>query len=164
MTRGDIYEVIEDSHDFSIYSARFMNEGDFDADELKVSYVAGRYWRDAAGYVMDFVKMLESFGAKTGVIEDWEWETNYYYFTVGEDFKRNYFSARFKELVKSVSEMTLDDFATKSQGKMVELLQDDFGDGIYYNGSFYDLDLFIREYLKEGVKYWIGNHVIGMYI
>ena len=164
MTRGDIYEVIEDSPDFSIYSARFMNENDFDADELKVSYVAERHWRDAAGYVMDFVKMLESFGAKTGVIEDWEWETNYYYFTVGEDFKRNYFSARFKELVKSVSEMTIDDFATKSQGRLVELLQDDFGDGVYYNGSFYDIDLFIREHLKEGVKYWIGNHVIGMYM
>ena len=113
---------------------------------------------------MDFVKMLESFGAKTGVIEDWEWETNYYYFTVGEDFKRNYFSARFNEFVKNVSEMTIDDFATKSQGRLVELLQDDFGDGVYYNGSLYDIDLFIREHLKEGVKYWIGNHVIEMCI
>ena len=56
--------------------------------------------------------------------------------------------------------MTLEEFSTSDPFSLRRAIRNNCEDAVYYDYMFLPLDDFIREYMKEGTEYYVGNVVL----
>lgn len=91
-------------------------------------------------------------GAETAAEELNEGEFPYVVLT--QDIARKYFAPRLQTLKDMMQDMTIDDFIDNGY-KIKQLTEDPYGDAVYWNGSFYTLDYFMRN--VGNAKVYFGN-------
>lgn len=163
MGRRYIYEA-SDNIDF----IGGMGEEDFyeNLSALSVDYVADMDPEDQKTLRESFAEQLKSHGATVKLITvDPPAEFPEGVLAVShlnDTFKKNYFCDRYKEMKKLAESITLSQFAIDSSNftlyKLKKSISDDYDDVVYLNGSYYNLDYFIRN--ADGKKtYYLGNVV-----
>lgn len=152
MSRGYIYEIATNPEelgcmDESDFYEMAGNAADFFADVDK---------EDAAEDAKNFVKMFGKHSAETeeGSENGGPW------FVLTDDVRRSFFQKRLEELQALVKNMTIDKFALEYPHELQHTVHNRYGDAVYLNSVFYDLDYFIRECAQSGVRYYVGNVVL----
>jgi len=76
-----------------------------------------------------------------------------------EGFKESYFTEKFFKLKEAVQELTLEDFIkdTLKVWEIKNLIDKKYGRYIYSGSMWMTIDEFIRYYMEEGKKYYIGS-------
>lgn len=102
--------------------------------------------------VKDLVQRFAAYGATTGTEELDEEKIPYAFLT--QEVAKKYFAPRLQTLKDMISDMTVDDFIDNGY-KIKQLVEDPYGDAVYWNGSFYTFDYFMRN--VGNAKVYFGN-------
>lgn len=150
MTRGTIFEISDTIEDLfsmtetELYDALGRSEFDYLSDIDDPSYV-----------ITALLERFKMAGMTIGLESDGDLEIPYFILDV--ESKKRYFKDCFEKFKSFTQDLTLDDFATKSQWELKMLINDEYGDAVasFGYGTFITLDAFVRE-AKPG-KYFIGK-------
>lgn len=76
-----------------------------------------------------------------------------------KEFKEKYFKERFEQLKEIVKCISLKEFIeeTLKVWEIENLINKKYGTYIYHNEIWISMDDFVREYMEEGKKYYIGT-------
>lgn len=154
MARGYIFEIANNSNKEILNT---MDESDFySMCGYMLDYVENVSDDERIMVVSDFLsKLLEKYGFEAGE----ESSTGNFFFVISNEARQNYFAKRYEAVKKYVGKMTLEEFS-KSVIELQNMIDDDCGDAVYFNGTFYhSFDHFIRN-AKLNKKYYIGNIVL----
>lgn len=150
MGRGYIYEI---SDNLDLYPIRYMHTDDLLTHSHEFDYVQEMDCKnpyEASG----IIDILKQYGIQCDVIKD-EDNEDVLTFTITQEAKHNYFRPRLQQLENIVDNMTLPDFS-KSIDSLQNLINDQYGDAVYFNNCFYTFDEFMRS-AAPGSKFYIGN-------
>lgn len=100
----------------------------------------------------DLVQRFVAYGAETGT-EELD-EGDFPYAVLTKEVARKYFAPRLQTLKDMISDITVDGFIDNGY-KIKQLVEDPYGDAVYWNGSFYTLDYFMRNI--GDAKVYFGN-------
>lgn len=148
MARGYLYVVntdVNESMDVSEVELYNLTGHQFD-------YVENMPEKESGELVKDLVQRFAAYGAETGTEKLDEREFPYAVLT--QDVARKYFAPRLQTLKDMIPDMTVDDFIDNGY-KIKQLVEDLYGDAVYWNGSFYTLDYFMRN--VGNAKVYFGN-------
>lgn len=148
MARGYLYVVntdVNESMDVSEVELYNLTGHQFD-------YVENMPEKESGELVKDLVQRFAAYGAETGTEELNEGEFPYVVLT--QDIAREYFKPRLQALKDLVQDMTIDDFIGNGF-EIGQLIEDPYDDAVYWNGSFYTLDYFMRN--VGNAKVYFGN-------
>lgn len=152
MERVFIYEICSDITNIGNMTENYFNDmlGYGSNNFLSIGQPEERAIRNG------FIEVLKKHGAQYGTGKAGAEEIPWVIFS--QETKGNYFRERFEKMKQLAGGMTLDQFSeSKEEVKHLKLIIDDeFGDAVYFNSSFYTLDDFIRD-VEPGMKYFIGN-------
>ena len=147
MGRGYVFEI---SDNIELYPLGSMNADTLNSFESELTSEC-EYFSDENDsnnikiLINEFINILSSAGIE--ILEPIDDNTqNCRYFRVSIRAKKNYFQNRFNMLRENITNLTLKDFATNPGkcDKLSSLINDEYGDAVMLNGSFYTLDSFIR--------------------
>lgn len=148
MARGYLYVVNTDENE----SMRVSEEELYNLTGHQFDYVENMPEKESKELVEDLMKKFAAYGAETGTEELNEGEFPYVVLT--QDIARKYFAPRLQTLKDMMQDMTIDDFIDNGY-KIKQLTEDPYGDAVYWNGSFYTLDYFMRN--VGNAKVYFGN-------
>ncbi len=148
MARGYLYVVNTDEN-----AAMNVSEEElYDLARHQFDYVENLPGKESGELVKDLVQRFAAYGAETGTEKLDEGEFPYVVLT--QDVARKYFAPRLQTLKDLMQDMTVDDFIDNSY-KIKQLTEDPYGSAVYWNGSFYTLDHFMRN--VGNAKVYLGN-------
>ena len=166
MSRGYIYEISD-----NIDTVGNMDQSDFyeSISALEVDFVANIPENQQAELREAFIQMLKSCGAVIRLVTDTDPEefSDGVYAVTGlkKKKKKNFFYDRFKRMKQLAESITLTQFAIDSNDKrslplyhLKKAIEEDYGDMVYLNSSWYTVDYFIRT-ADPNRTYYIGNVV-----
>lgn len=150
--RGFIYEFNSKAKNVGC-----MDETDFfeeNNDGFNFAYNVNK--TSAEELVSEMLQHLKNKGAEIGK------DKGNTFIRIDEDFKKRYFSERFTALGEVVANLTLDEFSRgTSDYRLTSLIDNDYADCAYYNGSIYTFDSFIKK-MVPGYRYYVGAKVVMM--
>ena len=166
MGRGYMYEIEEQIHHIGA-----MDESDFyeEIPALHIDYVQNMSLENQELIRDSFSFTLQSHGASVKSVtpdasdKDLFPHGVYAISNLSEAFKRNFFAERFNTMKKLAAEITLDQFASNASNDIARYLlekaiTDEYGDMVYYQGTYYTVDYFIRN-ADPTKTYYLGNVV-----
>ena len=152
MSRGYLYVVntktdgsMDESMNVSEDELYYLSGSEFD-------YIENISKENSDILVNDLINRFAAYGAETGTEELDEGEFPYVVLT--QDVVRKYFAPRLQTLKDMMPDMTVDDFIENGY-KIKQLIEDPYGDAVYWNGLFHKFDYFMRN--VEDVKVYLGN-------
>lgn len=148
MARGYLYVVNTDEN----ASMDVSEEELYNLTGHQFDYVENMPEKESKELVEDLMKKFAAYGAETCTEELNEGEFPYVVLT--QDIARKYFAPRLQTLKDMMQDMTIDDFIDNGY-KIKQLVEDSYGDAVYWNGSFYTLDYFMRN--VGNAKVYFGN-------
>ena len=166
MARGYIYEISDNLNDYWL--------GNMNSDMLSADYAPAHFeycsdvirYQDDPDEIKDFIKSMQKYGFRTGVIKDPENESvEIPWFEASNFGKRNYFRNRLNRAREALNQISLDQFSgidtsistdSPSLTTIINEIRNDSEDAVYFNTAFEIMDDFIRN-LRPDVKYYIGN-------
>lgn len=148
MARGYLYVVNTDEN----ASMDVSEEELYNLTGHQFDYVENMPEKESKELVEDLMKKFAAYGAETCTEEMNEGEFPYVFLT--RDIARKYFAPRLQTLKDMIPDMTVDDLIDNGY-KIKQLVEDPYGDAVYWNGSFYTLDYFMRN--VGNAKVYFGN-------
>lgn len=145
--RGFIYEVSDSPND--IFS---MEEDDFLGltSMLGCSMVKKIPDEQLESMKRVFTKLFSEYGASDYSVDS---------LTLTDSTKKNFFFNRFCQFRKTVETMTLEDFAESDPYAVRELLENSYGDMVFYNSDLFPLDRWVRN-APVNTTLYLGNVII----
>ena len=148
MARGYLYVVNTDEN-----AAMNVSEEElYDLAGHQLDYVSNLSAEESKELTTDLIKRFAAYGAKTGTEELNEGEFPYAVLT--KKVARKYFAPRLQTLKDMIPDITVDGFIDNGY-KIKQLVEEPYGDAVYWNGSFYTLDYFMRN--VGNAKVYFGN-------
>lgn len=144
MARGFIYEISTDKDTIGC-----MTENDF----YEQRGINAAYFENTKddGIVEQFLEELQTAGFKV------DFDKKRFYRTM--DAVKNYFKERYEKFMEEAETLTLYDFTDSDvAARLSSLIKDNYSDAVMCDGTFYDLDSFIRD--MGGETYYVGNVVL----
>lgn len=148
MARGYLYVVNTDENE----SMRVSEEELYNLTGHQFDYIENLPDEKSETLVKDLVQRFAAYGATTGTEEMDERKISYAFLT--QEIARKYFAPRLQTLKDMIPDMTVDDLIDNGY-KIKQLVEDPYGDAVYWNGSFYTLDYFMRN--VGNAKVYFGN-------
>ena len=151
MARGYIYEVSENLEDLGMMKEYdfFKTPGFSFADAYKDMQEA-----EAEQVTAGLLQGFRGFGARVLLKE------GRLGFAFSGEARRSYFRPKFNRAKELLEKMTLEEFSTSDPFSLRRAIRNNCEDAVYYDYMFLPLDDFIREYMKEGTEYYVGNVVL----
>ncbi|MDY6245374.1 MAG: hypothetical protein SPL82_16120 [Lachnospiraceae bacterium] len=148
MARGYLYVVNTNENE----SMRVSEEELYNLTGHQFDYIENLPDEKSETLVKDLVQRFAVYGATTGTEELDEGKISYAFLT--QEIARKYFAPRLQILKDMIPDMTVDDLIDNGY-KIKQLVEDPYGDAVYWNGSFYTLDYFMRN--VGNAKVYFGN-------
>ncbi len=150
--RGYLYELSKDIENLHVLTESSY----YDKCEIIADYFEDNQDEMPIEFLLDLLKKK---GIETGTEIDSNGDEQPW-FLVTDETRQSYFKQAFEEAKTLLNHMSLAEFS-KNIYQLKTLIEDDYDNGVDFDGHFYNFDQFIRDALPN-VRYYIGN-VIDMH-